>query len=135
MNYLARLRLEQHCRSIGLRENTPIRTGLLAGGALLLIGVALATWVMRRPAEETPRDCGLTPAAHHTGTFRNWRLSMSPGEGMSGEVSAVIELADGREIVAFNVTNAGGFSPGDKVTVAEIQCIHRRVFLIQEGGS
>lgn len=50
---------------------------------------------------------------------------------MSGEVSAVVMLADGREIVAYNVTNAGGLTAGDEVTVAEIQCIHRRVYLIQ----
>lgn len=110
------------------------RTALLAGGAALIVVAALATWVLRAPTDDAPRDCALTPSAHHTGTFQNWRLSMSPGEGMSGEVSAAIRLDDGREIIAYNVTNAGGLSPGDKVTVSEIQCIHRRVFLIQAGG-
>jgi hypothetical protein len=110
------------------------RTALLAGVAGFLVLAALGTWLLRQPAEDSPRDCALTPSSHHTGTFQNWRLSMSPGEGMSGEVSAAIKLDDGREIVAYNVTNAGGLSPGDKVTVSEIQCIHRRVFLIQAGG-
>jgi len=107
---------------------------LLAGGAALLIAAALAAWLVRKPPEDQPRDCALTPSGHYAGTFQHWRLSASPGEGMSGEVSAAIKLDDGREIIAFNVTNAGGLSPGDKVTVAEIQCIHRRVFLIQASG-
>lgn len=111
--------------------STTWRTWLLAGSAALLIIAALSAWLMRRPTEDSPRDCALTPSAHYTGTFRHWRLSMSPGEGMSGEVSAVVMLADGREIVAYNVTNAGGLTAGDEVTVAEIQCIHRRVYLIQ----
>jgi len=60
---------------------------------------------------------------------------MSPGEGMSGEVSAAIALPDGREIIAYNITQAAGLTPGDPVTIAEIQCIHRRVYLIQSGGN
>jgi len=106
----------------------------MASGAALLIVAALSAWLMHKPAENNPRDCALTPSAHHIGTFQHWRLSMSPGEGMSGEVSAVVQLPDGREIIAYNVTQAAGLSAGDKVTVAEIQCIHRRVFLIQSGG-
>ena len=115
--------------------STPWRTWLLASGAGVLIVAALSVWLMRKPVEDTPRDCALTPTAHHLGTFRHWRLSIGPGEGMSGEVSAVIALPDGREIVAYNVTQAAGLSPGDSVTVAEIQCIHRRIFLIQAGDN
>ncbi len=115
--------------------HTSWRTALLASGAALLIASALFVWFKSGHAERPPADCALTPSAHHSGTFQHWRLSMSPGEGMSGEVSAVILLPDGREIVAFNVTNAEGLTAGDKVTVAEIQCIHRRVFLIQSGGN
>lgn len=100
----------------------------------MLIVAALTAWLMRKDAEENPRDCALTPSAHHRGTFQNWRLSMAPGDGLSGEVSAAIRLEDGREVVAYNVTNAAGLSPGDQVTIAEIQCIHRRVFLIQASG-
>lgn len=103
--------------------------------AIGLVMAALAAWLMTAHREEAaPRDCALTPSAIHQGTFRHWRLSMSPGEGMSGEVSAAVTLDDGREIVAYNVTNAAGIAPGDKVAVSEIQCIHRRVFLIQAGG-
>ena len=116
------------------RATSSWRTTLLASGAVLIIIAALAAWFIRKNPDESPRDCALTPSAHHTGTFKHWRLSMSPGEGMSGEVSAAILLDDGQEIVAYNVTNAAGLSPGDPVTVSEIQCIHRRVFLIQSAG-
>ena len=111
------------------------RTALLAGAALVLVGAAIAAWVLHDRKEPSPRDCALTPSALLPGTFRHWRLSMSPVEGMSGEVSAAIELDDGRDIIAYNVTSAGGLSPGDKVVVAEIQCIHRRVYLIHGSGS
>jgi len=116
------------------RSRSSLRAALLAGGAGLLIVAALAAWLTRGPVEPAPSDCALTPSAHHSGTFQHWRLSMSPGEGMSGEVSAAIKLDDGRDIIAYNVTNAGGLTPGAAVTIAEIQCIHRRVFLIQAGG-
>lgn len=110
------------------------RTALMASGAAVLIVAALSAWFMHAHNEKSPTDCALTPSAHHTGTFQHWRLSMSPGEGMSGEVSAVILLPDGRDIIAYNVTQAAGLNPGDSVTVAEIQCIHRRIFLIQAHG-
>lgn len=116
-------------------ENSSWRTLLLTAAAALLVVAALVAWLMPRTVEVQPRECALTPSAHHHGTFQNWRLSMSPGEGMSGEVSAAIQLDDGRDVVAYNVTNAGGLTPGDKVTVAEIQCIHRRIFLLATPGS
>lgn len=108
-----------------------IRTILLPLVALALVGAAVVAWLMPRANEEAPSDCALTPAAHHRGTFQHWRLSMAPGEGGSGEISAAIRLDDGREIIAFNVTEAGGLSEGDKVSIAEISCVHRRIFLLQ----
>jgi len=113
-------------------------TGRLAAvGAVLLLAAAVGSWFLIDQAEQQPRDCALTPSALHTGTFLHWRLSMAPAEGMSGEVSAVIRLDDGREIIAYNVTNAGGLSVNDRVTVSEIQCIHRKVYLLSTvtGGS
>lgn len=103
---------------------------LFAGGAALLVAGAVGSWLTFGRDDQQPRDCALTPSALHQGTFLHWRLSMAPGEGMSGEVSAVIRLDDGREIIAYNVTNAGGLTANDRVTVSEIQCIHRRVFLL-----
>ena len=112
-----------------------VRDWMLPGAAAALVLSAVAgTYVWRR-TEEPPRECALTPAAHHPGTFLNWRLSMSPGEGMSGEISAVVKLDDGREIVAYNVTNAGGLSPADRVTVAEIVCVHRVVYTLTDFGA
>lgn len=108
-----------------------LRTILLPLVALALVAAAVAAWLMPRAHEEAPSDCALTPAAHHRGTFQHWRLSMAPGEGGSGEISASILLDDGREIIAFNVTEAGGLSEGDKVSIAEISCVHRSIFLLQ----
>lgn len=105
-----------------------------AAGAVLLVAAALSAWIARQSTEPAPPDCSLTPSGHHTGTFLHWRLSMAPGEGMSGEVSAAVRLDDGHEVIAYNVTNAVGLSAGDKVSVSEIQCINRRVYLIQAGG-
>ncbi|MGD9785719.1 MAG: hypothetical protein AB7E80_08140 [Hyphomicrobiaceae bacterium] len=110
------------------------RLWLLPVIAALVLLAAIATWFLTHLPEPPQRDCSLTPAAHHNGTFVNWRLSMSPGEGMSGEVSALVRLADGREVVAYNVTNAGGLTAGSPVVVSEIQCVHRRVFLITTSG-
>ncbi len=116
-------------------KGTSWRTALLASGALLLIATAIYAWFKRGHTGNAPEDCALTASARHEGTFQHWRLSMAPGEGMSGEVSAVVRLTDGRDIIAYNVTNAAGLSAGDKVSIAEIQCIHRRIFLLQSGGS
>lgn len=115
----------------GNRSWQKLVLALLAG---FIIIAALATWVMHEQPEVSRNDCALTPSALLTGTFRNWRLSMSPAEGLSGEVSAAIALEDGREVIAYNVTEAGGLTAGDKVTVAEIQCVHRRIFLLHSGS-
>lgn len=113
----------------------PWRDWLLPAGTAVLVLAAVGGAVVLNRQELPPRECALTPAAHHPGTFLNWRLSMSPGEGMSGEISAHVRLDDGREIIAFNVTNAGGLSPNDRVTVAEIVCVHRVVYTLTEFGT
>lgn len=113
----------------------PWRGRLLAAIATLIVIAAVAGNYALHSVEETPRECALTPSAHHPGTFLNWRLSMSPGEGMSGEVSALVRLDDGREVIAYNVTAAGGLSPNDRVTVAEIVCVHRVVYTLTEFGA
>lgn len=110
------------------------RDWLLPGGVLALVVAAVAGSYVWRAPQEAPRECGLTPSALHDGTFLNWRLSMAPGEGLSGEVSAAVRLDDGREIIAYNVTNAAGLSPNDRVVVSEIQCVHRKVFLLSTAG-
>ena len=107
---------------------------VLALFASLIIAVALASWLVHEQPEVSRNDCALTPSTLLEGTFRHWRLSMSPAEGLSGEVSAAVDLEDGRQIVAYNVTDAGGLSSGDRVTVAEIQCVHRRIYLIHSSG-
>lgn len=119
-----------------MSDTTPStwRDWLLPGGALTLVLVAVAGSYLWRTPQVVPRECGLTPSALHDGTFLNWRLSMAPGEGLSGEVSAAVLLDDGREIIAFNVTNAGGLSANDRVVVSEIQCVHRKVFLLSTTG-
>ncbi|MFN3868578.1 MAG: hypothetical protein ACK4MF_05875 [Hyphomicrobiaceae bacterium] len=113
----------------------PWRGKLLAGVAAALVVAAVAGTYALRPLDDTPRECALTPAAHHPGTFLNWRLSTSPGEGMSGEVSALVRLDDGRDVIAYNVTSAGGLSPNDRVTVAEIVCVHRVVYTLTAFGA
>ncbi|MBL8565702.1 MAG: hypothetical protein JNM89_08300 [Hyphomicrobiaceae bacterium] len=116
-------------------RSSSLRDWMLPGAAVALVVVAVAGTYLWKPKDEPPRECGLTPAAHHQGSFLNWRLSMSPGEGMSGEVSALVKLDDGREVVAYNVTSAGGLSPGDRVTVAEIVCVHRVVYTLTAFGA
>lgn len=111
------------------------REVLLSGGAAALVVAAVAGSYFAGRSDDPPRECGLTPAAHHQGVFLNWRLSMSPGEGMSGEVSALVRLDDGREVVAYNVASAGGLSPGDRVTVAEMVCVHRVVYTLAPFGA
>jgi hypothetical protein len=111
------------------------RDWLLPGGtAVLVLAVVAGTYQWNR-AEEPPRECALTPAAHHPGTFLGWRLSMSPGDGLSGEVSALVRLDDGREVIAYNVASVAGLRANDRVTVSEIACVHRRVFTLTEFGA
>ncbi|MEW5963260.1 MAG: hypothetical protein AB1749_06810 [Pseudomonadota bacterium] len=113
------------------------RGWLLPAATLALIAAALAVWLgldRPRPAEPPPQsDCSLIPSRYLTGTFIGWQLGrVSPDGG--GEISARVRLDDGRDIVAYNATSAT-IERDMRVTVSEIVCVHRTIFLLTEFGA
>jgi hypothetical protein len=95
-------------------------------------GVALVLILAARPHSEDvqPPDCSLSPVAYHPGTLLRWKISVNRG-GENAELSALVQLDDGREITAYNATNEA-LRVNDRVMVSEIVCIHRRVHLLTE---
>lgn len=110
---------------------------LLPAATLGLIVAALAAWLgVDRPRSVEPRpqlDCSLTPSRYLTGTFLGWQLARASPDG-GGEVSARVRLDDGRDIVAYNATSAT-IERDMRVTVSEIVCVHRTIFLLTEFGA
>jgi hypothetical protein len=113
------------------------RGWLLPAATLALIGAALAVWLgldRPRPAEPSPQsDCSLTPSRYLTGTFIGWQLARSSPDG-GGEISARVRLDDGRDVVAYNATSAT-IERDMRVTVSEIVCIHRTIYLLTAFGA
>lgn len=108
----------------------PVATLILVAGGLV-VGFRLHE---APPIEEPqPRDCSLNPAQYLTGTFLGWKLARVSADG-GGEISARIRLDDGREIVAYNATGSA-LEPDARVTVSEIICVHRTVYLLTEFGA
>jgi hypothetical protein len=111
---------------------------MLSGRALPLLAVtglaALAAYemnVLLRPSPDTkPQECTLQPVAHHPGTLVAWTLGRSGPDG-GGELSAKVQLDDGRTVTAYNVPHAGA-SVTARVVVAEIVCEHRVVHLLTD---
>ncbi len=80
--------------------------------------------------EVQPPDCSLSPVAYHPGTLVNWKISVNRG-GENAEVSALVRLDDGREVIAYNATN-DALQLNDRVMVSQIVCVHRTVYLLTE---
>lgn len=113
------------------------RGWLLPAATLMLIAAALAAWLgLDRPRDVEPQpqsDCSLTPSRYLTGTFLGWQIARASPDG-GGEISARVRLDDGRDIVAYNATSAT-IERDMRVTVSEIVCIHRTIFLLTEFGA
>ena len=116
-----------------LRAPGGVRHWLLLGLVLIGIAVALALAFVLTPRRDDllPRDCSLTPNAYHAGAFQGWKIALPRGGDGGGELFALVDLDDGRRVVAHNVTNPD-LKPGDRVVVAEIACVHRAVHLLTE---
>lgn len=114
-----------------LRGPSRVRHWLIPGAFIVALAAALAFTLTPRRDDLLPRDCSLTPNAYRPGVFQGWKISLPRGGDGSGELFALVDLDDGRRVMAHNVTNPD-LKPGDRVTVAEIACVHRAIHLLTD---
>jgi hypothetical protein len=115
-----------------LRAPSGWRHWLLPSVTLIGIALALAFALLPKRHDLLPPDCSLSPTAYRPGTFRGWKVTMTRGGGEGGgELFALVDLDDGRRVVAHNVANPD-LKPDDRVTVAEIACVNRAVHLLTD---
>ena len=124
-----------HCHTnlgrIGLKSPTAEATSLPFVQARVSLGAALVVALTPGRDDLLPRDCSLTPNAYRSGAFQEWKITLPRGGDGGGELFAIVDLDDGRRVMAHNVTNPD-LQRGDRVTVAEIACVHRAVYLLTD---